>query len=95
MFNAGLLLAMCGLTISIGVAVYVMLKRSSTIPDRILLMDTITYMIIGIIAILSVMMDTESYLVSILLLGILAFLSTISLCRFVERGAVIERERVD
>jgi multicomponent Na+:H+ antiporter subunit F len=58
-----------------------------------LLIDSISFIIIGIIGIFSMLTDTVAYLESILLIGILAFLSTIALCRFIERGVVIERKR--
>lgn len=93
MFNSLLLLSMFLLTISIMIALFRIFKRSSSISDRVLLVDSISYIIIGIVAILSIFMDSVAYLESILLIGILAFLSTIALCRFIERGVVIERKR--
>lgn len=93
MFNTLLLLSMFLLTISIMIALFRIFKRSSSISDRVLLIDSISYIIIGIVAILSIFMDSVAYLESILLIGILAFLSTIALCRFIERGVVIERKR--
>lgn len=93
MFNSLLLLSMFLLTISIMIALFRIFKKSSSISDRVLLVDSISYIIIGIVAILSIFMDSVAYLESILLIGILAFLSTIALCRFIERGVVIERKR--
>lgn len=93
MFHTLLLLAMFMLSLSIIVALARIFRRSSTISDRVLLVDSMTYSIIGIVAILSIVMDSVAYLESILLLGILAFLSTIALCRYIERGVVIERKR--
>ena len=83
------------LTISLVVALYRIFKPSSTTSDRVLLIDSISYIIIAIVAILSIVMDTQAYLESILLIGILGFLSTIALSRFIERGAVIERKHGD
>lgn len=93
MFHTLLLLAMFMLSLSIIVALARIFRRSSTISDRVLLVDSMTYTIIGIVAVLSIVMDSVAYLESILLLGILAFLSTIALCRYIERGVVIERKR--
>jgi len=39
----------------------------------------------------SIYLDTVAFLEVILLIGILAFMSTIALSRFIERGVVIER----
>lgn len=83
------------LTISLVVALFRIFKRSSSTSDRVLLIDSLSYIIIAIVAILSIVMDTQAYLESILLIGILGFLSTIALCRFIERGVVIERRRGD
>lgn len=93
MFQSLLLMSMFILAICVVIALVLIFQRSSTVSDRVLLMDSISFMIIGIIAILSIVMDTTAYLESILLIGILAFLSTVALCRFIERGVVIERKR--
>ncbi|MOA61475.1 Na(+)/H(+) antiporter subunit F1 [compost metagenome] len=49
------------------------------------------YIVIGIIAVLSIMLNSHAYMEAILLIGILAFLSTIALSKYMEGGAVIER----
>lgn len=92
MFMMLLKLSMFMLSISIVIALYRVI-RGPTLPDRILALDTIGYNIIGIVAILSIVLDSQSYLETILLIGILAFLSTVVLCKFLERGVVIERKR--
>lgn len=93
MFHALLLVSMFCLTLSLGVALYRIFHRSSSISDRVLLLDSLSFIIIGIVAILSIYLDTVAYLEVILLIGMLAFISTISLSRFIERGVVIERKR--
>lgn len=92
MFDTLLIICMSLLSLSIVIALYRVVK-GPTLPDRILALDSISYSIIGIVAILSIMLDSRAYLETILLIGILAFLSTIALCRFLERGVVIERNR--
>jgi len=93
MFQSLLLLSMLMLAVSIIVALARIFRQSSTISDRVLLIDSMSYTIIGIVAVLSIYLDSVAYVESILLLGILAFLSTIALCRYIERGVVIERKR--
>lgn len=93
MFHALLLVSMFCLTLSLGVVLYRIFHRSSSISDRVLLLDSLSFIIIGIVAILSIYLDTAAYLEVILLIGMLAFISTISLSRFIERGVVIERKR--
>jgi len=95
MFQTVLLICLFLLTVSFVVALVRIFMRSSTVSDRVLLIDSIGFIIIGMVAILSILLDTTAFLESILLIGILAFLSTIALCRFIERGVVIERKRGD
>lgn len=92
MFEYILLACMLLLSISIVVAVFRLIKGPST-SDRVLALDVIGYNIIGIVTILTVMMNTQAFLEIILLIGIIAFLGTIALSKFVERGVVIEYDR--
>jgi multicomponent Na+:H+ antiporter subunit F len=94
MFQTLLMTSLIMLTISIAIALY-RVVRGPSLPDRILALDSIGYNIIGIVAVLCMMLDSSSYLETILLIGILAFLSTVALCKFLERGVVIERKRND
>lgn len=94
MFQTLLMTSLIMLTISISIALY-RVVRGPSLPDRILALDSIGYNIIGIVAVLCIMLDSSSYLETILLIGILAFLSTVALCKFLERGVVIERKRND
>ncbi|WP_159887819.1 Na(+)/H(+) antiporter subunit F1 [Paenibacillus puerhi] len=94
MFDTIMLLAMFLLTISVVIALYRVIKGPS-MHDRILALDSIGYNIIGVVALLSVMLDSHAYLETILLIGILAFLSTIALSKYMEGGVVIGRKRDD
>lgn len=94
MFQTLLMTSIIMLTLSITIALYRVI-RGPSLSDRILALDSIGYNIIGIVAILCIMLDSSSYLETILLIGILAFLSTVALCKFLERGVVIERKRND
>lgn len=92
MFDNLILLAMFLLSVSIIAAFYRLVKGETT-SDRILALDSIGYNIIAIVTLLSIMQDTQNYLEIILLIGILAFLGTIALCKYLERGVVIEYKR--
>lgn len=92
MFDTLLKLSMFLLTVSIVIALYRIIKGPS-LSDRILALDSIGYNVIGIVAVLSMLLNSHAYLETILLIGILAFLSTVALCKFLERGVVIERKR--
>lgn len=64
-----------------------------TFPDRVIAMDVIGVNIISVIAIISIFYNTKAYLDVILILGILAFISTVAFSKFIERGVIIERKR--
>ncbi len=64
-----------------------------SMPDRVIAVDSVGINIIGLVAIVSVMLNTQAFLEVILLIGILGFIGTISFAKFLERGEVIERDR--
>lgn len=92
MFNTLLILALILLSISILASLYRVFKGPS-IPDRVIAMDSIGINIIGVVAILSIILNTLAFLEIILLIGILAFIGTIAFSKFLERGVVIEHRR--
>lgn len=94
MFDKIMLLAMFLLSVSLIITLYRIIK-GPTIHDRILALDSVGYIVIGIVAILSIQLDSHAYLETILLIGILSFLGTIALSRYMERGVVIGRKRSD
>ncbi len=74
--------------------VYRVIKGPS-IPDRVVALDALGVSLISIIALLSVVTQTEFFLEIILLLGILAFIGTVALSKFIERGEIFERDDDD
>lgn len=79
-----------------GIAIAITFARiviGPTFPDRIIAMDVIGVNLISAIAIVSILFQTHAFLDVILVLGILAFISTISFSKFLERGVIIERKR--
>ncbi|MCM3786772.1 Na(+)/H(+) antiporter subunit F1 [Neobacillus mesonae] len=79
----------------LGVAIlgclYRVLKGPS-MADRITALDTIGIHLIGSVAVLSMLFHTQAYVDIILLIGILAFISTVAFARFIERGLVLEND---
>jgi multicomponent Na+:H+ antiporter subunit F len=67
--------------------------KGPTVPDRVIALDAIGINLVGITAITSVILKTEAFLEVILLIGILAFIGTVSFAKFLEKGVVIERDR--
>lgn len=81
-----------------GVAIAITLYRiimGPSLPDRVIALDMIGVNLISGIAIISIIFDTKSFLDVILILGILAFISTIAFSKFIERGGIIERKHSD
>ncbi|MFS0646269.1 Na(+)/H(+) antiporter subunit F1 [Siminovitchia sp. 179-K 8D1 HS] len=79
-------------SVAIAIALYRIISGPS-IPDRVVAMDMIVVNLISAIAIISILLETKAFLEVILILGILAFISTIALSKYVERGVIIERKR--
>lgn len=78
------------------IAIVVTLYRiifGPSVPDRVLAMDMIAINIISGIAVISIILKTKAFIEVILILGILGFISTIALSKFVERGVIIEHKR--
>ncbi|MDQ0339579.1 multicomponent Na+:H+ antiporter subunit F [Caldalkalibacillus uzonensis] len=92
MFAYLLMTALMIIAASILISLYRVI-RGPSMPDRIIAVDTIGINIIGMVAIISMMLETQAFLEIILLIGILAFIGTISYAKFLERGVVIERRR--
>lgn len=79
-----------------GVAIAIALYRivfGPSLPDRVIALDMIGVNLVSGIAIISVMLQTKAFLEVILILAILAFISTIAFSKYIERGVIIERKR--
>ncbi|HLR64411.1 MAG TPA: Na(+)/H(+) antiporter subunit F1 [Pseudogracilibacillus sp.] len=79
-----------------GIAIVITFIRiviGPTFPDRVIAMDVVGVNLISAIAIISIIYDTHVFYDVILVLGILAFISTISYSKFLERGDIIEYKR--
>lgn len=83
-------LILFGLSIAI---TFIRILLGPTFPDRVIAMDVIGVNLISAIAIVSIIFSTKAFYDVILVLGILAFISTVSFSKFLERGVIIERKR--
>lgn len=66
-----------------------------SLPDRIVALDMVGVTLVSSIAIISVMLTTTAFLEVILILAILAFISTIAFSKYIERGIILEYRRDD
>ncbi len=78
--------------IAIAVSLYRII-RGPSLPDRVLAMDLVGVNLVSGIAIFSILLNTKAFFDVILLIGILAFISTIAFAKFIERGVIIEYKR--
>lgn len=80
-----------------GVAIaitFVRILLGPSFSDRVIAMDVIGVNLISAIAIVSIIFKTKAFLDVMLILGILAFISTVAFSKFLERGVIIERKRL-
>lgn len=89
-FMLGISLSLFALSIAI---VLYRIIRGPSMPDRVIAMDTIGVNLISGIAVISILLKTRAFLEVILIIGILAFISTIALSKFIERGVIVEYKR--
>ena len=78
--------------LAIGIT-FIRILLGPTFPDRVIAMDVVGVNLISAIAIVSILFSTKAFYDVILVIGILAFISTIAFSKFLERGVIIERKR--
>ncbi|MFA1820489.1 Na(+)/H(+) antiporter subunit F1 [Virgibacillus oceani] len=61
-----------------------------SLPDRILALDAIGMQLIGIIGVIMIAQDTVAYAEVALVLSILAFIGTVAMSKFIERGVIFD-----
>lgn len=64
-----------------------------TLPDRLVALDAFGVVIISATALLSILFGTRYFMEIILLIAIMSFIGTIAFAKFIEKGAIIDRER--
>ncbi|MFD1064635.1 Na(+)/H(+) antiporter subunit F1 [Oceanobacillus locisalsi] len=81
-----------------GIAIAISVLRviiGPSLPDRIVALDMVGVTLVSSIAVVSVMLTTTAFLEVILIIAILAFISTIAFSKYIERGDIIEYRRDD
>ena len=89
MIQSILMLALSIMVISIAICAWRLVKGPS-LPDRVAALDTIGINLLAMVAVLSVLFKTQAFIEYILLIGILSFIGTMALARYIERGVVFE-----
>ncbi len=85
-------IVMCMLSVSIVLCLIRMIKGPSMF-DRIVALDLLGITLIGFVGMLMIAQQTLVYVEVILVLGILSFLGTVALSKYMEGGVIIDRDR--
>lgn len=67
------------------------LVKGPSMADRVVALDTIGLNLIGFIGLVMILQETVLFAEALLIIAILAFISTISFAKFLEGGVVIDR----
>jgi multicomponent Na+:H+ antiporter subunit F len=62
-------------------------------PDRVVALDTIGVNLIAITGLMAIILDTVQLNDIILLIGILTFIATVAVAKFLEKGVIIDQDR--
>ncbi len=66
------------------------LFRGPSLPDRILALDTLYINALALLVVLGLWLGTKAYFEVAMLIGLLGFVSTAVLAKFVMRGDIVE-----
>ncbi|MEQ6375827.1 Na(+)/H(+) antiporter subunit F1 [Bacillaceae bacterium S4-13-58] len=81
--------------VMISLSIFMLLYRvivGPTNPDRAVALDTIGNNMMALVGLLAIYLSTTNFNDIILLIGILLFIGTISLAKFLEKGVIIDRD---
>ena len=66
------------------------LLRGPSLPDRILALDTLYINALALLVVLGLWLGTKAYFEVAMLIGLLGFVGTAALAKFVMRGDIVE-----
>ncbi|ENH97600.1 monovalent cation/H+ antiporter subunit F [Gracilibacillus halophilus YIM-C55.5] len=85
--------AICMVTITISIALLLYrVVKGPTNPDRAVALDAIGLNLMAIAGLVAILLGTTRLNDVILLIGILLFIGTIALAKYLEKGVIIDRE---
>ena len=85
MLEFGTQFAQITLTLSILIAAYRLVK-GPTLPDRVVAMDLIGILVIGLIAVLAAATQVRAALDAAIVIALIAFVATVAYATYIERG---------
>lgn len=66
------------------------LLRGPSLPDRIVALDTLNINAIALIVLLGIGLDSAMFFEAALLIAVMGFVGTVALCKYLQRGDIIE-----
>jgi multicomponent Na+:H+ antiporter subunit F len=90
--NGSIIISIVIVSISILMLLYRTIK-GPTNPDRAIALDSLGINLIAMAALIAIQLRTTYFNEIILLIGILAFIGTIAIAKFIEKGVIIEHDR--
>lgn len=91
LLGIALIICFAGISISLLLLLYQIIK-GPTQPDRAVSLDTIGINLMGIAGLLAVFLGTSKLNDVVLLIGILGFLGTLAIAKYLEKGVIIDRD---
>lgn len=90
MLNLALTVSVITLIVAVGLCL-VRLVRGPSLPDRILGLDTVGAVLMGLIVVVSIRFDLTAYYDIVLVLATLLFVGTVVAAKFLGAGTPVER----
>lgn len=84
-------ISIVGIAISLILLLYRIMK-GPTNPDRAVGLDVVGVNLMGIAALAAIMLATDKLNDVVLLIGILSFLGTVGISKYLEKGVIIDRD---
>lgn len=91
MIEYSTLICITGVSISLIILLYRAIKGPSN-PDRAVALDIIGINLMALAGLIAILLVTTKFNDVILLIGILLFIGTVALAKFLEKGVIIERD---
>ncbi|MUV39556.1 Na(+)/H(+) antiporter subunit F1 [Lentibacillus sp. JNUCC-1] len=90
--DIAVLLSIIGISLSLVLLLYRIIK-GPTNPDRAVALDAIGINLMGVAALVSIVLISSKLNDVVLLIGILSFLGTLAVAKYLEAGVIIDRDR--
>lgn len=89
MLDLAIDLSLVGLAVAIGLCAVRLILGPHTV-DRVLALDTMVVDVAALLLVLSIAWRTDVFMESVLVLAVLAFVSTVAIAKYLLRGRIID-----